>query len=219
MGELSHVRGTIADLDFVTTAIVAAERSGTSYTLYERLFELTPDELVDTLRSMLREDIPGSELCCESFVLALVDGIPVGCIAAWIEAEDGPASHIVRANLISHTLGQERWMAARHRLELVAEIDLPREPGALQIEAVYVTEAHRGKGIPGQLIQRALAETRAQKPHVRKAQILSVPGNERSFRAFSRAGFAVAQRTHSDAPAVAALLPGAGRILWEKVLD
>jgi len=226
MSELSYRRATASHLEFITTAILEAERSGTTHTVYERLFELTADELVSTVKSMLGEEIPGSELGCESFLLALTEpeGVPAGCIATWIEAEGGPASNLVRANLLLHTLGAERWAAARPRLELLREIDIPREPGALQIEAVYVAEAHRGKRLTRDLIERALAETRAAKPEVRKAQILSVPENESSFKAFSRAGFTVTRRTRSDNPALRALFPGgtsttsAGRLLWERDL-
>ena len=220
MSELSYRRATASHLDFLAAAILEAERSGTAHTVYERLFDLTADELVSALKSMLGEEIPGSELCCASFLLALTepDGVPAGCIATWIEAEEGPASNLVRAGLLLHTLGADRWAAARPRLELLGEIDIPRAAGALQIEAVYVAEAHRGEGLTRDLIERALAETRAAKPHVRKAQILSVAENESSLRAFSRAGFAVTRRTRSSSPALRALFPGAGRLLWERAL-
>jgi predicted GNAT family acetyltransferase len=219
MSEISYRRATAADLEFVTTAILEAERSGTAHTVYERLFDLTGEELETTVKSMLAEEIPGSELCCESFLLALAaDGSPAGAIATWIEAEEGAASNLVRAGLLQHTLGAERWAAARPRLALLREIDVEREAGALQIEAVYVADAHRGRGVTRDLVEHALAETRAHKPGVRKAQILSIEENESSLKAFTRAGFAITRRTRSSNPALRAIFPGAGRLLWERDL-
>jgi GNAT superfamily N-acetyltransferase len=220
MSELHYRRGTIEDLDFLTGAILDAERSGAAHTVYERLFDLSPADVAATIKSMLAEEIPGSELCCESFLLAVEaeGGAPVGCIATWIEGEEGPPSNLVRANLLLHTLGEGPWSAARPRIELLRTIDVEREPGALQIEAVHVAEARRGKGLTRELIERALASTRAEKASVHKAQILSIAGNESGSRAFTRAGFTITRQTHSDSPAVRALFPGAGRLLWERAL-
>ena len=219
MSDFNYRRGTGEDLDFLTGAILDAERSGAAHTLYERLFELTEAEVADAIRSMLAEEIPGSELCCESFLLAVEEsGAPVGCIATWIEGEEGPPSNLVRANLLLHTLGADRWSAARPRIELLREIDVEREAGALQIEAVHVAEAHRGKGLTRDLIERALAATRAEKVSVHRAQILSIAENESSRRAFTRAGFTITRQTHSESPGLRALFPGAGRLLWERAL-
>src|SRR5262249_1505364 len=122
----------------------------------------------------------------------------------------------LRATLLGHVLGAARWSAARPQLELLREIDIAREPGALQIEAVYVPPAHRGKRVAPALIERALDEHRAR--GVRKAQILSVVGNEQSRRAFLHAGFSIVRETRSDRAELAAVFPGSGRILWERAL-
>lgn len=214
MSDLSYRRATIADIAFVTEAIAEAERSGAPASVYERVFGLDRAGLAALLEAMLREEIAGSELCCDSFLLALDDGLPVGCIATWIEAAEGMSSNLMRAHLLVHALGAERWAAARPRLASLAAIDIPREPGALQIEAVYTAPAHRGRRVTPSLIARALAEPGGAS----KAQILSVLGNESSARAFTHAGFSIARQTRSEDPALREIFPGTGRILWERPL-
>lgn len=135
-----------------------------------------------------------------------------------IEADGGPSSAMVRASLLPYALGAERWRSAAESLRALATIDLPRTPGALQIEAVYAHPAHRGRGVVGGLLAHALAEAARASPGVERAQILSVAGNDPSARAFEKAGFHVARRAESDDPRVAALFPGRGRLLWERAL-
>jgi hypothetical protein len=218
MSELSYRRATIEDIALVTAAVVDAERSGTPRSLHERVFDLGQGELEALVDAMLREEVPGSELCCESFLLAVDGGEPVGAIATWIEEEDGPPSSFVRATLLGHAVGAERWAAARAKLAPLAAIDIPREPGTLQIEAVYVPAAHRGRRVVPRLIEHALGAYAASHPGVRKAQIQSALGNEPSRRAFLHAGFSIARETRTDRPEILAVFPGTGRILWERAL-
>jgi GNAT superfamily N-acetyltransferase len=218
MSELSLRRATLGDLDFVTTAIIEAERSGTEQGVYERVFGLGRGDLAALLADVLREEIPGSELCCSNFLLALDAGVPVGGIATWVEADGEPPSNLVRANLLSYALGAERWVAARPRLELLAGIDTPRAVGAGQIEAVYVAATHRGRRIAQALIERAVDAWRAERPDVAKVQISSVLENAQSLRAFERAGFSVVRTTRADGDALRAIFPGTGKILWERAV-
>jgi GNAT superfamily N-acetyltransferase len=218
MPERTYRRGTLDDIDFLVAALIGAERSGGAQSLYERLFDFGEPELAALLKGLFLEDVPGSELCCESFWLAIEAGRPAGCVATWVEAGDGPPSHFVRASLLSHALGVERWKLAAERLRALAPIDIARTAGTLQIEGVYVSPAHRGQGVVGDLLEHALRAAPLENASVRRAQILSVVGNESSSRAFEKAGFVVAQRSESDDPRVSALFPGRGRLLWERAL-
>jgi GNAT superfamily N-acetyltransferase len=210
-------RATLADVEFVTAAVIDAERSGRPFTMYERVFDLTEAELRDLLHAIFVEDVPGSELWCESFLLALDGDHPVAAIATWIEERDAPPSAIVRANLLSHTLGIDKWKSAAPKLRSLATIDLPRRPGTLQIEAVHTAPAHRGRGLSGQLIAFALDECRRLSPDVTHSQVISVLENEVAARAFARAGYVVAGRSQGDA-ALGELFPGTGRVLWERAI-
>lgn len=217
MTDLSLRRATLDDISFVTRAIIEAERSGTPRSMYERVFALDEAGLAELVTAMLREDLPGSELSCEAFLLALEGETKVGAIATWIEGESGQPSNMVRASLLGYAIGPDRWAAARPELERLAAVDIPRSPGALQIEAVYVAPGHRGRRITARLIEHALLQQR-EAGGVEIAQILSVLGNERSRRAFTHAGFTVARETRSESPELLAIFPGSGRLLWERAI-
>lgn len=218
MTALSFRRAKLDDLEFVTNALIEAEKSGSRFTTYERLFDLSPGDLRSLLGAILREDVLGSEFCCRSFLLAICDREPVASIATWIEAGGGPSSVIVRATLLSFVLGSERWNAAQDRIRALAGVNVPRQLGALQIEAVYTAPGHRGRGIAAALISYALAECKAATPAVTHSQIVSVIENESSARVFRRVGYVEVDRKSSSDPAVRALFPGSGRILWQKGL-
>jgi hypothetical protein len=219
MHDLGYRRATLKDREFVVQAILDAERSGAQATVYEALFGVDAEQLAQALRTILDEEIPGSELCCDNFWLALEERNPIGCLATWIEARTTPPSSIIRANALSYAFGSERWIRAQPRLRLLGTVDLKREPGALQIEAVYAAPSHRGKGVVGGLLAHALEACRSETPDVRKAQILSVIENQSSARAFSKAGFGISARSQSNDPELTGFFPGTGRLLWEKNLQ
>jgi ribosomal protein S18 acetylase RimI-like enzyme len=218
MKERTYRRGTLDDVDFLVPAIIAAERSGGPRSLYERLFDLDEAELAAILRAILAEELPGSELCCDSFWIALEEGEPAGCIATWIEGTGGAASAFARAALLSHAVGPERWKNAAERMRVLSLVEVPRAAGALQIEAVYVAPGHRGSGVAAALIEHGIEAVQREAPGTERAQILSVVGNSSSARAFEKAGFRVTRRAESDDPRVGALFPGGGRLLWERSL-
>jgi GNAT superfamily N-acetyltransferase len=213
---LSMRPGGPDDIDFAVTAIIEAERSGCGATVYERVFGLSASELRSLVRRMVEQGLEGSELCCSSFWLAVDGGAPVAGLATWIEAHEGPGSALLRAAALAHALGNARWQAAAPRLRALHAVDVAREPGTLQIESVYTVPAHRGRGVAGGLIERAIAGRRATHAQVTRCQILSVVENRASARAFARAGFREVRRVTSGSPDVQALFPGSGRILWER---
>ncbi|MFO0617598.1 MAG: GNAT family N-acetyltransferase [Polyangiaceae bacterium] len=213
------VRSAVAaDTDWLVTAIIEAEKSGTDATLFRRVFALDETAERAALASILAEDVSGSELAVESFLVAELDGVRAGCIATWIEADDGPPSSHVKATLWSHVLGAPVFRAAAPALKRTSAIDIPREKGALQIESVFVEPAFRGRRVVSTLVARALERTKAERPDVQKAQILSVLENTASAKAFAHAGFARARETSSSDPDLRMIFPGSGRILWERAL-
>lgn len=209
-------RATSEDIEFLTGAIIEAERSGGDKSLYERVFDMRDAEVRALVESMVRENISGSELCADSFWVAVEDEERLGCVATWVEGGDGTPSQLLRASLLSHAVGLERWREAQSKLRALTAIDIPREPNTLQIEAVYTAPPHRGRGLVAALINRALEASRSEHPEVVRAQVLSVRGNASGARAFLKSGFHAVRESCSDDPAIAAIFPGDGRILWER---
>ena len=204
------------DIEFVVTAIVEAERSGSGASVYERVFDLSPADVRALVREMVEQGLDGSELSCASFWLAVDGDVPVAGLAAWVEADGGPGSAMLRAAALVHALGARRWQASAPRLRALRAVEVARQPGSLQIESVYTAPEQRGRGTVSELIGRAIADCRATHPHVTRCQILSVVENGASGRAFARAGFREVRRVTSSASEVLAFFPGSGRILWER---
>lgn len=207
---------TEADLPFLVEAIVAAEKSGTDRLSYCTLFGLTEPEVRAMLAEILAEDLPGQELCISGFMVAERDGEPAGTACGWVEGSAARGSAIVKANLLAHFVGRERIAAAAPRLAQIAPLVVPRTPGALQIESVYVSPAFRRLGVCERIVagieQRALA---SPEPPAR-GQIIVAAGNEGALRVYRRCGYAETLRRSSDDPAVSALLPATARVLLER---
>ena len=212
---ISFRRGTVEDVEFITGAIIEAERSGTPRSMYEAVFNLSEAELRALLAAIVGQDIPGCELCCSSFVLALDGTTPVGALATWVEGEEGP-SNLVRATLLVEQLGAPRWTQAQAALRLLGEVEIARDEGTLQIESIFVAAAQRGRRITGGMIDYALTDCRRTHPTVGQAQVLTVLENVASSTALRHAGFAIKKRTASDNRELGRWFPGSGRLLWER---
>ena len=214
-GTLSFRRGTVEDVVFLTQAILEAERSGTPRAMYEAVFGLGESEVHALLGAILEQDIAGCELCCGGFVLALDGSTPVGALAAWVEGEEAP-SNLIRATLLAEQLGADRWAQAQAPLRLIAEVDIPRAEGTLQIESIFVPAAQRGRRITGAMIASAFGDYGRTHPTVHRAQVLTVLENRASARALQHAGFTVTKQTASENPELGRWFPGSGRLLWER---
>jgi hypothetical protein len=217
LGTLSFRRATLQDIEFLTEAILEAERSGTPRAMYESVFGLSEAEVRAMIGAILALDVPGSEFCCGNFLLALDHRTPVGALATWVEGEAG-SSNLVRATLLAEQLGADRWTRAQTALRLVAEIEIVRDAGALQIESIFVPAAQRGRRITAAMIAHARAEYHRTHATVRRAQVLTTLENVASGNALQHAGFNVKRRTLSTNGEIRRWFPGSGRLLWERDL-
>lgn len=207
------------DVFFLTEAIHAADSAGTGRVSFQRIFGLSNLQLRYLLADLADTDIVGNEYSYPNFwVLETPAGTPLAATAAWVEAADGLGSNLIKAQQLSYILGAERWQAARPKLAQLGAIDIPRQPGALQLDSIYVRPSVRGQGLLPILLSRVMKQVAGQYPEAEKAQILLLEGNERALAAYRKCGFAEVRRIHTDNPAVAALVAGTGRILMERPL-
>jgi len=207
-----------ADREFLIEAILEAEKSGSDRIPYCAIFSLDEAELRTLLASILDEDFTGQELCISGFQVAEVAGQPAGAACGWVEGAGGMASTLVKANLLQHFLDADRLADARPHLERLAQLSLEREPGAIQLESIYVRPGQRGHGLTGRILTEQLRVLQTGAPHAEKAQIILMKDNDRALRAYQKLGFAVARERHSDDPELAAILPGTTKILMERAL-
>ncbi|MCE3007296.1 MAG: GNAT family N-acetyltransferase [Bacteroidetes bacterium] len=209
---------TEADVPFLAWVLLQAEASGTQVISYQRLFQLADNELQDLVTTLLEEEIAGCDLSYVNYAIAEVDGQPAGACAAWIEAQSHAPCQLIRGQMLAYALGPERLQAAKPRLDILAELNLNRTPGSLQLESFAVRPEYRGRQISTQLIHHHLQHYQAAHPALALAEIQLMAENETALHAYLKAGFEVAERRNSAHPDITRLLPGREKILLRRAL-
>lgn len=210
---------TAADKDFLITAIIEAEKSGSDVISYCRIFGITEEALREMLGNILDEEMPGQELCIDSFLIAEEDGQPAATLAAWVEGSEGMSSSMVKSNLLVYYIGADVMMDAIPKVKLVANTNIDRELGALQIESVYTAPAFRGRGLAQLLIEEQIKRWKAHGLEFEKAQIMLMGNNESAQRAYGKMGFTVTKTKTQDDPEILSLLPGNTKLLMERKIN
>lgn len=199
-------------------ALVAAERSGTPASSYERVFGFSDADFRGFLQALITTNIPGSELCLESFHIAQNGAVPVAALAAWVEGADKQSSNYLKGPHMAALVGMERWVRVQaHMRELTLPI-IPRKAGTLQIDELFVAESARGNGIASQLIQAVVAQAKHDYPGIACAQGMCILENRASRKAFLAAGFQEVHATTASNTDVSKYMPGTGRVLFECTL-
>lgn len=208
-----------SDAAFLAACIIAADASGTELVSYQKIFNLQPSELGQTLEEIAGEELPGQELTWNNFVIAESGGQPAGVCAGWIEAHDSLPSGALKAQIWATVLGRERYLAARENLELVSQLTIDRTPGALQLDSLLVLPTFRGQGLAAKLFDYHICRFRNQSPELGKAQLLVMSDNESAVRAHEKVGFTRVLKKTCDDPRILQLLPGRSRTLMELDLN
>lgn len=217
MADFTIRRATAEDVPFLVEAICEAEKGGSDRLSYCGVFSMNEPEFRAALVAMLNEDLAGQELCISGFLVADVGDGPIAACCAWVEAAGGTPSTLLKANLLLHGIDRARMREARRWFARLAELSIPREPGAIQIESVYVRADGRGRGLAARLIELHLEQLGAFAP-AQKAQVILAVNNPAARAAYARAGFAPALDRWSTDESLLEVVPSLGKLLMEKTL-
>jgi len=209
---------TVADLPFLVEAICQAEKGPSEVLSYCNIFGIDEPELRALLSAMLREDIEGQELCISDFLIAEQDGRSVAACCAWVEANAGVASTLLKASVLAQFIAPARMAQAQQYFSALKELYLPRAAGAVQIESVFVAKEVRGRGLAQQLITAQFKRLRPQAP-AGVAQVILAANNHAAMATYTRCGFVVVGQRNSESQVVARLLPSASKILMQRPLN
>ena len=207
---------TLDDQDSLIEAVIEAEKSGTEIISYCNIFGLSRNELEQLLRDILNEDFGGQELCIQGFLIAETDGRFAAAANAWIECEDETPSRIIKANLLHHFLGNDRLQEARKHFAILAGLNFEREPGAIQLESIYVRPEFRGLGLTQRLLNEHISILRRRQPLISKAQIILTADNRLALRAYQKLGFDIVDTRTVLATELGDLLPHNCKYLMAK---
>ena len=203
-----------ADIPFLVEAIIEAEASGSPRVSYREIFSLDDAAVRTLFENVLAERLEGCGWCPTEFLVAERQDEAAACCAAWVEGAAGLSSNIIRSQLLLEFVGAQRWRDAAARLAAVAELNINRTAGALQIDAVYTKPAHRGHRLSGSLIREHLA--RAAGAGVTSAEIQVMKDNTAAVSSYRGAGFSVATEKRSHNGAVLQLLPGDSKLMMRQ---
>jgi ribosomal protein S18 acetylase RimI-like enzyme len=220
MGTYLVRKATAGDIPFLVDTVVAAEKNGTDKLSYSTLFNLSEQKAKDYIKAMFEEDIDGCEFSLTSFLVAEYEGQPVAAFGGWIETlnEDNMASNMLKSNLIRFTFGKEPMGFLKTKVALVSELVSEREPLTLQLEYLYVTVAHRGKGLSNILIDGLIKAAAVTYPALTKVQVQVYSNNNNAVSVYKKNGFEVGRSYKAKNEEVLNLLPWNEKYIMEKKL-
>lgn len=206
-------------MPFLVDCILSAESSGQGSTTYERLFELSREELTEALAEICELDLVGLELCWPNFWVAEAADMYAGALAAWFEAADGTPSNLLKAQLWAQVLGAERFLAARGALLALQAVEIPRTAHALQLDAICVLPDFRGQGVLAALVQAAITDGLQTGNDSFLAEILLLSNNDRACKAYEKLGFRKVNLLESSNPQVFSKLGATGRLQMQRTVN
>lgn len=213
--KVSVVRATPDHSPFLARAILGASRSHLASGPFDFALGLDAAEILDILEWMTLSDL----VCnCHftKFLVAEVDGTPVGALAGFDSAEPDllplGAAFSDAYSRLGHD--EEDLVNVMSRIEALSGCIPQTRPGVWVVEWVAVDGAYRRRGIADHLIRAMLAE--GAKRALEKAQISTYLGNSAAIAAYERAGFRF--ETERRDPAFAAILQAPGMITMTRRL-
>jgi len=209
---------TSEDLDFVIEAIVESTKSGTDRISYCGLFSLSEMRFREILKQVVAEDVGGNDFSLTNYLIASIDGNPVGACCAWIEALVGVQSNLLKFNLLFPHLEAEEVQNAKNIAQFVRPLQLNREPFSLQIDSVYVKPEFRGMGLSQKIILEQFRFFSEKNPEITKAQLIVIKPNTGAIRSYEKIGFKVIQEAEANNEVVSKIFPATIFILMEMPL-
>lgn len=205
---------TMKDADFIIETIVEAEKSGTDKLGLSTLFNLSENQVRQSLLQILSEEIDGCEFSISSFIVAEAGGKPVAAIAGWIEGdnEDNQPSGLLKSNLLGFVLPPESLTFIQRLSSLIEGIQIEREKHTYQIEYVYVSSDFRGKGLVQELLQ---AHTERATIRVSKMQVQAFSNNLAAIKTYEKYGFKIVREFKTTDNDVLNYLPDNKKYLLE----
>ena len=207
------------DIPFLADIVIHAEKSNSDRLSYSTLFNIPESKVKELIMAMFDEEVDGCEFSISSFLIAEFEDKPVAGFGAWIENHGNPPSKLLKANLLGFIFGSDFLNNLKATSEIVRDIMIERERGALQLEYLYVDEGHRGKKLGDRLIQDHIRNATKIYPELKKVQVQCFSNNLPAVKVYERCGFTVSKKYNSDNKELLNYLPFFEKILMEKRLN
>lgn len=201
------------DIPFLIDCILAAEGFAGKST-YEIIFDLSREEVRNILTKIFEEDIENQEICVNSFAVIEYKSQWVAGCAAWIEGKENIGSGTLKATAFSYFVTDK--LKNNPKIEALADVNIPRTFGTIQLESFYTIPEFRGKKLSNLLIDFHLGNLKNKAIHA--AEIITVTENQSAIRAYQNANFKIVENSTSENPLVKEILGANGKTLLRRKL-
>ncbi|HXQ24927.1 MAG TPA: GNAT family N-acetyltransferase [Candidatus Acidoferrales bacterium] len=199
------------DADFLAWAILAAGRSHLQEGWFDIILGRAEADCLDYLRRLTLTP-SRSWWHYSRFLVAEADGAPVAALSAFRARDAYPLSQQAMTET-AQELGwgapelQAMWQRGAYIFTCMLETD----DNVWAIENIATLPTHRGRGLAGLLLERAVLE--GKRNGARQAQITFLIGNDAAERAYAKAGFTLKDEKRNPDFAAATSAPGLRRYM------
>lgn len=190
ISNLSIVPATVDHSTFLATVVLSASRSQLRQGPFDLALRVGEEEVLNILEWMVLSDCI-STCHYSKFLVAEVDGEPIGALAAFDPADEGllPMGAALADAYTGLGYDEAELPAVMARVEAMNSCISPSSPGSWTIEWVAVENAYRGLGVCGRLLGEIL-DIGAER-NLRTSQVSTYLGNDRALSAYKGAGFQI----------------------------
>jgi len=207
------------DIPFIAGAVIAAEKGRSNKLNFSTLFNISESKAKELIIKMFEEEIDGCELSLSSFWIAEYSGEPVAASSAWIEGfNGGMPSKILKSNLILNTFDKESLEYFKTKSHILKDILIEREHMTLQLEYMYITDEHLGKGLDTELIKISIETALAKFPALKKIQVQLFKNNIFAIIVLRKKNFNIVKTYKSDNKELLNYIPFNEKLLMERLL-
>lgn len=211
-------KATIDDIEFISEAIIEADKSSTQLVSTCKIFALTEDNYKIILQDILIQDIEYYDYYLSGFLIAELNGEYVGASGSWLEGGNGTPSGITKTTMLLSYLDKSNISLIKNNIQIIKDLTLTRETGALQLEYVYIREKFRGQGFFSKIVSENI-KWNFTKHNFSKVQSILLKGNYNSYFAFLKFGYIIVEEKEVDDPKILDFYPFNTKILMELNVD
>lgn len=218
MDDFIFKRATLNDVEFVAEIITEAEKSMTGKNGLANFYDLSDEEFKNCIISILNEEIEGCEFSLSNFILAFHNGEPIAGMGGWVEGLEDIPSSLIKSNLIGYYFPKENILKSKDKMDIVKDIQIPREAGTYQLEYAYVKKEYTGYLLFNDLDEIHIQYASSLTPKPKKIQGHVFACNKVVLKLHELQGFKVVKTFHSSNPLTKDYFPDDTVVLIEKEL-
>ncbi len=215
MENLKIRQASVNDIDFIVETIIEADKSSTTVISACNILSVSEQEYKDILKNILNDNIEGQEYSLSGFLVAELNGVPIGALGSWVEGAVGVSSYILYSNILLHYLNKEKVPRILEKFKITKQLSFRREIGAIQMEYGYVKEEFRRRGVYTRLMTESIKRYYLENKNIPKAQGICFKDNYKSLNASLKLGFDIIESKVSESEELKKIFPYNEKVLLE----